>query len=338
MARYAARYVGWYTAGGFVDECGVKHTSNLYYDWPFLSVLNEDEYNTPPGGGVQYTVCWDAWKRAIGKVAPSMTLIGPEIADVNYALYFMNKSHHDDHQPPPVVSTHVWISSPNRSGSFESLFPGVDDWLKKVADPLTAARAAQPETELVMNEFIPENDAWCDRTVPGRSRCYGDVWKWASCGTARPDRETLGWNAAAAAFAYGYGQLAERQWKYVGADQLIGGRCKIKQQDTSFAPTTCSRGRWYPPPPPPPPLIFDGARPMRQTAAVIIGADVRCTDDVIPRRRSVPKQRSWGCELGLGQRGTQRKVLGSADASDTAGNRQQIAAQQCGGLGGGGQW
>ena len=41
--------MGWYTAGGFVDECGVKHASGLYYQWPLLSVLNEDEYSTPPG-------------------------------------------------------------------------------------------------------------------------------------------------------------------------------------------------------------------------------------------------------------------------------------------------
>jgi hypothetical protein len=31
------------------------------------------------------------------------------------------------------------------------------------------------------------------------------------------------WNAAAAVFAYGYGTLAELQYKYVGQDQLIGG-------------------------------------------------------------------------------------------------------------------
>jgi len=37
------------------------------------------------------------------------------------------------------------------------------------------------------------------------------------------DRKTLGWNAAAASFAYGFARLAERGWKYVGNDQLIGG-------------------------------------------------------------------------------------------------------------------
>jgi len=98
MARYAARYVGWFTAGGFVDECGVQHKSGLHYSWPALSVLNEDEYQTPPGGGVQYTVCWDAWREEIAKVNPTIQLVGPETtnggpsADVQlaYSLYFMN--------------------------------------------------------------------------------------------------------------------------------------------------------------------------------------------------------------------------------------------------------
>ena len=49
MARYAARYVSWFTMGGMTDECGVRHVSNLRYKWDYLSVLNEDEYRTPPG-------------------------------------------------------------------------------------------------------------------------------------------------------------------------------------------------------------------------------------------------------------------------------------------------
>ena len=60
-------------------------------------------------------------------------------------------------------------------------------------------------------------------TQPGRSRCGGDAWKWASSAGATPNRVTLGWNAAAACFAYAFGKLAERGWLYVGADQLIGG-------------------------------------------------------------------------------------------------------------------
>lgn len=84
MARYAARLVGWYTKGGFTDECGVRHTSSWRYKWDLLSVLNEDEYGTPPGGGVQYTVCWDAWKEEIAKVNPEVKLVGPETAGGAY--------------------------------------------------------------------------------------------------------------------------------------------------------------------------------------------------------------------------------------------------------------
>jgi len=80
MGRYAARYVSHYTAGGHTDECGVYHASGLFYNWPHLSVLNENEYNTPPGNGVVYTLCWDAWKREIAKVNPKLQLVGPEIA------------------------------------------------------------------------------------------------------------------------------------------------------------------------------------------------------------------------------------------------------------------
>ena len=86
MARYAARLVSWYTAGGMTDVCGMWHTSNLFYKWPLLSVLNEDEYHTPPGGGLQYTTCFDAWKSEIGKVNPAVQLVGPETAGGSYGL------------------------------------------------------------------------------------------------------------------------------------------------------------------------------------------------------------------------------------------------------------
>eukprot|EP01051_Picozoa_sp_SAG22_P023598 SAG22_NODE_6162_length_891_cov_1.227273_2_plen_96_part_00 len=39
----------------------------------------------------------------------------------------------------------------------------------------------------------------------------------------RINRATLGWNAAAATFAYGFGTLATLGYKFVGQDQLIGG-------------------------------------------------------------------------------------------------------------------
>eukprot|EP01047_Picozoa_sp_COSAG01_P048682 COSAG01_NODE_4762_length_4758_cov_2.512127_7_plen_76_part_00 len=55
MARYAARFTGWYTAGGYTDECGKEHRSGLRYNWTYLSVLNEDEKAMEPENGVEYT-------------------------------------------------------------------------------------------------------------------------------------------------------------------------------------------------------------------------------------------------------------------------------------------
>ena len=110
------------------------------------------------------------------------------------------------------------MSGPPYANFFEQL----DAWLLQVADPLEAAREVlAPDAELVMNELIPVNNAWCNKTH--RPHCDAKAWMWASSAGAGPDRKGLGWNAAAAAFAYGYGKLAERGWKYVGADQLVGG-------------------------------------------------------------------------------------------------------------------
>ena len=44
------------------------------------------------------------------------------------------------------------------------------------------------------------------------------------------NRKTLGWSAAAAVFADGYGQLALLGYKLVGADQLVGGPWPVSCQ------------------------------------------------------------------------------------------------------------
>ena len=48
---------------------------------PILSVMNEDETKTPPEGGVQYTLCFDAWAEEIATVNPDILLMGPETTD-----------------------------------------------------------------------------------------------------------------------------------------------------------------------------------------------------------------------------------------------------------------
>ena len=79
-----------------------------------------------------------------------------------------------------------------------------------------------PKSELIMNEFIPFMNDWCNATVtpPPTGACD---WTRNASTPTRINRETLGWNAAAASFAYAYARLSSMGFKYVGNDQLIGG-------------------------------------------------------------------------------------------------------------------
>eukprot|EP00965_Chrysotila_dentata_P170104 5614598-Pleurochrysis_carterae.AAC.2 len=296
MARYAARYVSWYTMGGMRDQCGKWHDSGLRYKWPFLSVLNEDEYRTPPSDGRQYTVCYDAWKKEISEVNPTIQLVGPETAggshgargermrapagdvlgreegigsvlrlreraamgtdasavlgpdlsampsreasavlsaqpsaaqitasrralrmhsQLNYSLFFMDPANHADGKPPPFISNHVALYGP----PFRAFFTGVDEWIQTVARPLDAARMQLcPNSKLVMNEFIPFNNEWCEQSAGGSCDWTSNTSK-----KSKMRRDTLGWSAAAASFAYAFGRLSELDFAWVGADQLVGG-------------------------------------------------------------------------------------------------------------------
>jgi len=99
-----------------------------------------------------------------------------------------------------------------------------DQWIQQVVDPLETARDAMaPDTLFAMSELIPVNSEWCNASSDERCKTDSREWMAATSSNATPNRKPLGWNAAAAAFAYGFIQLASRGWKYVGADQLVGG-------------------------------------------------------------------------------------------------------------------
>jgi len=81
MARHIGRIVGWYTAGGFEDDCGHWHASTFNYSWYGLSILNEDEHGIQPEGGVAYTTCFDAVHEELQRINPQVIAIGPEISE-----------------------------------------------------------------------------------------------------------------------------------------------------------------------------------------------------------------------------------------------------------------
>ena len=220
MARFAARFVAWYTAGGFTDECGGVHTSGLHYNWTYLSVLNEDEHHMVPEDGPEYTVCWDAWKKEIAKVNPHLTLIGPETYymkdepnSLKYNEYFLNASNHADGKAPAVVSNH------NAPGNFD----GFDTWFDAFAVPLDKLRQdISPTTEMVLNEVVLGVSDWC-ATDPNKKESGCPNWASSDSRGRLANRQTLSWNHDATVFAYNFARLAELGYLYVTSDQLVGG-------------------------------------------------------------------------------------------------------------------
>jgi len=246
MARYFGRLVGWYTNGGFYDECGHWHPSGFKYKWWGLSVLNENEHNIQPGNGVAYTTCYDAVLLEVRKANADITLVGPEIVGGSwswpYMEYFLNASNHANKQYPPVASYH-WFGGYFANSTGEAV---IQKWLHDYYDPAGIVQniaktinATKQETEVVLNEFIPFINDWCNCTG-NEQICGGQVlpekcpsFEEIATGGGATDstlkkgvganRATWSWNAAAAVFALGYASLAELGYKYVGADQLVGG-------------------------------------------------------------------------------------------------------------------
>jgi len=135
----------------------------------------------------------------------------------------LDPKNHADQRPPEIMSHHAYLGMQNGQTNGEAFFHSVDDFVKGTIVPLVAQRdLVAPDTEMVLNEWIPFITDWCD---PNSTGADGGCPNWqdpASKGIG-PNRATLGWNAGAASFAYGYGLLALQRYLYVGADQLVGG-------------------------------------------------------------------------------------------------------------------
>ena len=230
MAGYMARVVSHYTSGGFHDECGHWHPSGLHYNWTVLSVLNEDEHHT---GAARYTRCFDQIKFAVRKVNPTIMFAGPE--GTSYTAYEIDPANHQDKDPslvPEILSLHQGVSG--WDGNWDGFFLNVDSTLAGVHNLTLLRDRLAPKSEFVTNELITFMYTWCDRESadalfakhPDLKRSHAGAcpdWQDPRSNSVKVNRKTLGWNAAAASFAYAYGQLALQGFKYVGQDQLIGG-------------------------------------------------------------------------------------------------------------------
>lgn len=243
MARHIGRIVGWYTLGGFQDECGHWHHSGLKYKWYGLSILNEDEHGIKPEGGVAYTTCYDAVRRQLLKINSSIIPVGPEISggcsfpsgQFDYLAHYLNKSNHVDEYEPLIGSFHVGINGDGMTDqNAESFFPSWDHALAGFVPALDKLLTElRSPAKLILNEFVNFVGDWCESPGPPGSRASCPDWQSNATAGGDPDlthgkgvkinRRTWAWNAAAGVFAYAFGTLAEHGYLLVGQDQLVAG-------------------------------------------------------------------------------------------------------------------
>eukprot|EP01043_Picozoa_sp_COSAG02_P110526 COSAG02_NODE_46655_length_347_cov_0.677419_1_plen_78_part_10 len=66
-------------------------------------------------------------------------------------------ANHKDRKAPDIISNHAFFN-----GGVSSFFTGVDEFLPLVRDLVSERDSKAPNTELVLNEFIPVVQDWCD--------------------------------------------------------------------------------------------------------------------------------------------------------------------------------
>ena len=169
-------------------------------------------------GPALYTRMYDAIVAGIRRWAPTgskdMKFMGLALGSsgrMDYMTYFLNASNHAPGTPINSMSFHHYAGCSARDGGvngsdYEAFFPSGDAWLGQVAAIIAARDALNPGVLLDADEvgvILPDdNDAKYTADAPGFPAIY--------------------WNAAAAMYAYLFGQTAALGLDVLGESQLIG--------------------------------------------------------------------------------------------------------------------
>jgi hypothetical protein len=223
LGDYYARFVSWYTKGGFTDENGIYHQSGYHYQLPWWEVLNEPdiEHKTTPE---QYTRRYDAIVSAIHKVSPSTKFVGMALAfpfaEPKFFEYFLNPKNHRPGIPLNMISYHFYaVPAPIETIKDwqYTLFDQADGFLNTVRYIVSIRRRLSPKTRVNVDELgviLPTDTPLINSIISGHpSR------KAAIAATAIPPAY---WNLCGAYFAYLYVQLAKLGIDAVTASQYIG--------------------------------------------------------------------------------------------------------------------
>ena len=211
LGDYFARLVGWYVAGGFTDENGLRHASGLHYHFPIWEVLNEADFEHATTAE-QYTRRYDAIVESIHRVSPETKFmaLGLGAPSDNGAMieYFLDPSHHRPGIPLDYLSYHFY-ATPETGES-------PDTWQFTFFDQADRFLSTVRYIELIRRRLAPATRTDTDEIG---SILPGDPGTLKGPPPTIPDRY---WNASGSLFAYVYANLALQGIDIVGESQLVG--------------------------------------------------------------------------------------------------------------------
>jgi hypothetical protein len=209
LAGYYGRLAAWYSAGGFVDENGVRHDSGYHYPIDYWEVFNEIDFEHQTTAA-QYTQRYDAVVSAIHAVSPHTRFVGLALADprghLPYFEYFLNPQNHAAGIPLDWISYHFY-ATPGDKETVEqwqtTFFKQADDFLTAVRTIEAIRKRLSPATKTTIDEvgvILPnDNNLDPENRIP-----------------------PIYWNAAASLYAYLYVELGRLGIDVVGESQLVG--------------------------------------------------------------------------------------------------------------------
>jgi hypothetical protein len=214
VADYFARLVGWYTQGGFTDECGAFHASAHHEKFPIWEVLNEpnQEHHFTPES---YTVLYDTIVEAIHKVSPETQFMGLALSDATrnpkWYEYFLNPANHRPGVPLDYISYHFY-ATPEAGET-------VDQWQYTFFDEADGFLAGIRFIQNIRDRLSPRTKTDTDELG---AILPTDITEIYSGKTLPDDFPPLYWNAAGALYAYLYIEEAKLGVDIIGESQLVG--------------------------------------------------------------------------------------------------------------------
>jgi len=210
VAQYYGRLLSWIVLGQFTDEYGVvRRNTGQTYDLTHWEVFNEPE--GCHGLGVQdYTIQFDAIVREIRRVVDPQRKIkfvglALEGREEDWITYFLNPSNHDEGALPiDYISYHFYASCSSRTdpNTYTEFFAAADEFFVEARRIIAIKNSLSPNTKIDCDEvgiILPDDNDYEYKTFP-----------------------LIYWNAAAAFYAYMFGNMAIIGYDVLGESQFAG--------------------------------------------------------------------------------------------------------------------